>query len=106
MQRVYCDLTGYGGRVFGDVEAIITAYMDMRTDWYAGEQQILQIRDALWPAVLCHEKLGGTVSGAIEAWAREGRGLGYEEMAGVEHWVYELLWGVRQQWMLSGGRAV
>jgi hypothetical protein len=43
--------------------------------------------------VLRHEKLGGTVAGVIEAWAHEGRGLGYEEVAGVEYRVHELPWG-------------
>lgn len=98
--------SGQGGRVMGDVEAIVTAYVDLRTDWWAGEQQILQLRDALWPAVLHHEKLGGNVAGIVEAWAREGRGVCYEQVAGVEYRAYELFWGFRQQWNLSGGRAI
>jgi hypothetical protein len=42
-------------------------------------------------------KLGGMVAGVIEAWARAGRGLGSEEVEGVEYRIYELLWGFRQQ---------
>ena len=105
------ELAGYsgtsaGGRALAEVEAIVNVYVDMRTDWYAGEQQILQIRDALWPALLHHELLGGTVSGIIESWAREGRGLCYEQVAGIEYRCYEALWGFRQQWSLAGGRAI
>ncbi len=97
---------GAGGRAFAEVEAIVNVYVDMRTDWYAGEQSILQIRDALWPALLHHELLGGTVAGVIESWAREGRGLCYEQVAGVDYRCYEALWGFRQQWSLAGGRAI
>src|SRR5690348_8906214 len=71
------EIIGYQGRVFGEIEVVVTAYVDLRADWYAGEQQVLAIRDALWPAVLRHEKLGGSVAGVIEAWAREGKGLCY-----------------------------
>lgn len=98
--------TGVGGRAEAEVEAIVNVYVDLRTDWYAGEQQVLQIRDALWPALLHHELLGGTVAGVIESWAREGRGLCYEQVAGIEYRCYEALWGFRQQWSLAGGRAV
>jgi hypothetical protein len=100
------ELLGYQGRVEDQLEAIVTCYVDMRTDWYVGEQTILQIRDALWPALLHHEKLGGTPAGVTESWAREGRGLCYEQVAGVEYRCYEALWGFRQQWTLTGGRAV
>jgi hypothetical protein len=100
------ELASYQGRTIDEVEAIVTAYVDMRTDWWAGEQKILQIRDALWPAVLHHERLGGSVAGVMEAWAREGRGLCYEEVAGTEYRCYELFWGFRQEWNLSGGRAI
>jgi hypothetical protein len=100
------DLIGYSGRVSDEIEAIVTAYVDMRTDWYAGEQLILQIRDALWPAVLHHERLGGGVTGVLESWAREGKGLAYEDVSGTTYRIYELLWGFRQQWSLTGGRAI
>jgi hypothetical protein len=98
--------TAVGGRAFAEVEAIVSVYVDLRTDWYAGEQQILQIRDALWPALLKHELLGGGVAGVIESWAREGRGLCYEQVAGIEYRCYEALWGFRQQWSLAGGRMI
>ena len=51
-------------------------------------------------------RLGGSVPGVMESWAREGRGLCYEEVAGMEYRCYELLWGFRQEWNLSGGRAI
>lgn len=104
------ELVGYdaanGGRAMGQVEALVTAYVDLRTDWYVGEQSILAIRDALWPAVLHHVRLGGGVAGVVEAWAREGKGLAYEEVGGVMYRVYELIWGFRQQWTMVGGRSV
>jgi hypothetical protein len=100
------ELLGYQGRAMGEVEVLVTAYVDLRADWYAGEQQILAIRDCLWPAVLRHERLGGSVAGVIEAWAREGRGLCYAEVAGVEYRCYELVWGFRAQWTLAGGRVI
>jgi hypothetical protein len=100
------EMDGYVGRVTEEVEAIVTAYVDMRTDWYAGEQNILQIRDALWIALLHHGKLGGTVATVIESEAYEGLGFGYEQVGGIEYRIYEARWWVRQQWMLSGGRAV
>lgn len=99
-------LLGLAGRVEEVTEVIVTAYVDLRTDWYAGEQQILAIRDALWPALHHHERLGGTVATVIESWAEEGAGLGYEEVAGVEYRTYEARWFARQQWNVSGGRAI
>lgn len=100
------ELVGYAGRIFDEVEVIVQAFADLRTDWYAGEQKILQLRDALWPAVLHHALLGGTVGGVVDADAAEARGLCYESVAGVEYRCYELVWRFRQQWTLSGGRAV
>ena len=100
------EMVGFVGRVFDEVEVIVQAFADLRTDWYAGEQKILQLRDALWPAVLRHALLGGTVAGVVDADAEEGRGLCYESVAGVEYRCYELVWRVRSQWTLSGGRSV
>jgi hypothetical protein len=97
---------GYAGRVFGEVEARVTVYVDLRTDWYAREQTMLSIVDALWPAILHHEQLGGTVATVIESDATEGKGLGYEQVAGVEYRTYEALWWVRQQWNIAGGRLI
>jgi hypothetical protein len=76
----------------------------MRADWYAGEQQILAIRDALWPVVLKHELLSASVASIAEAQAEEGRGLCYESVAGVEYRCFEWRWLVRQQWQIAGGR--
>lgn len=99
-------LVGYSGRVMDMLAVTVQAFVDMRTDWYAGEQKILQIRDALWPAVLHHLKLGGSVASVIDAQAHEGRGLCYEEVASVQYRCYELIWWVRQQWTMSGGLAI
>jgi hypothetical protein len=97
------ELMGHVGRVFDDIEVTIQAFTDLRTDWYAAEQRILQIRDALWPVVLKHLLLGGSVATVTESDAFEGRGLCYEEIAGVEYRCYELHWAVRQQWSIAGG---
>src|SRR5262249_17778854 len=53
-------LVGPAGRASVAFEARVRVYADLRTDWYAGKQQILAIRDALWPAMLRHARLGGT----------------------------------------------
>ncbi len=97
------ELVGYAGRVSDVIEVTVQAFADMRTDWWAGEQQILNIRDALWPPLLRHKLLGGTVVGVTDAEPREGRGLCYEQIGGVEYRCYELVWQVRQQWTISGG---
>lgn len=97
------ELVGYAGRVFDEIAVTVRAFVDMRADWYAGERKILQIRDALWPVVLRHRLLGGTVATVTEANVIEGRGLCYEEVAGTEYRCYELLWIVRQQWSIAGG---
>jgi hypothetical protein len=98
------DVVGYVGRVFDELEVVLQCFVDLRTDWYAGEQKVLQMRDALWPVVLKHVQLGGTVATVTESEAREGRGLCYEQVAGVDYRCYELLWLVRQQWTIAGGR--
>ena len=97
------ELQGHVGRVFDDIEVTIQAFTDLRTDWWAAEQRILQIRDALWPVVLKHLLLGATVATVTESDAYEGRGLCYEEIAGVEYRCYELIWAVRQQYSITGG---
>ena len=100
------DYLSYNGRCEQELDAVVTVYVDLRADWYAGEQKILQIRDALWPALLHHEQLGGTVAGVVESEAYEGAGLGYETVAGVEYRTYEARWWVRAQWQVVGGRAI
>jgi hypothetical protein len=97
-------MVGYSGRVFDELEVQVTAWVDLRSDWYAGEQQILAIRDALWPTLARHERLGGTVAGVTASEGREGRGLAYESVAGVEYRIYEALWSFRQQYVVAGGR--
>lgn len=101
------EMVGYTvGRVEQEIEALVQVFVDMRTDWWAGEQAILAIRDALWPALLRHQRLGGGVPAVIESWAREGRGLCYESVAGTEYRCYEAVWGFRQQWQVGGGRVL
>lgn len=97
------ELLGYAGRVADVIEVTVQVFVDQRTDWYAAEQQILQIRDALWPVLLNHKLLGGSVSSVTEAEPREGRGFCYEQIGGTEYRCYEAIWMVKQQWSLAGG---
>ncbi len=97
------ELIGHIGRVFDDIEVTVQAFCDLRKDWWAAEQQILQIRDALWPVVLKHVLLGGTASAVTDADAYEGRGICYEEIVGTQYRCYELIWAVRQQYVIPGG---
>jgi hypothetical protein len=97
------EVMGYSGRVYDDLEITVQAFADLRTDWYAGEQKILQIRDALWPALLRHTQLGATVATVIDSDAEEGRGFCYETIAGVDYRCYEAIVSVRQTWVISGG---
>src|SRR5579885_3484890 len=34
------EMVGYVGRIFDEVEVHIQAFVDMRTDWYLGEQKV------------------------------------------------------------------
>lgn len=102
--RQVSEIVGYNGRVMTWIEIIGQVFVDMRSDWYAGEQKILAIRDALWPVVLKHELLGSSIASIVEAEAEEGRGLCYEQVAGVEYRCFEWRWFVRQQWAIAGGR--
>jgi hypothetical protein len=97
------EVMGYAGRVYDDLEITVQAFADLRTDWYAGEQKIFQLRDALWPALLRHTLLGATVATVIDSDAIEGRGFCYETIGGVEYRCYEALVLVRQTWTISGG---
>lgn len=97
------ELVGYAGRVSDVVEVTVQAFADLRTDWWAGEQSILSIRDALWPVLLRHKLLGGTVASVTDAEPREGRGLCYESVAGTEYRCWEAVWQVRQQYDVAGG---
>lgn len=97
-------LAGYTGRAMATFDARVLLLVDQRADWYAAEQQILTLRDALWPLLLRHAQLGGTVPSVIESEAFVGRGLCYEQVAGVQYRCFEAIWRVRQQWSISGGR--
>ena len=99
-------VAGSAGRIYAELEALVQVAVDLRADWYAGEQQILAIRDALLPVLAHHAQLGGSVSTVLASAVRAGRGLCYEEVAGTVYRCYEARWWVRQQWSVSGGRAV
>ena len=99
-------LAGLVGRANAEFEAIVQVIVDMRADWYAGERQALQIRDALWPALLRHERLAGLEPTVTASEARPGRGLRYEQIAGVEYRIFEARWWVRQEWQITSGRVV
>jgi hypothetical protein len=94
------------GRADADFEARVQVFVDPRPDWYAAEQQIMGIRDALWSAVARHTRLGGSVTSVAESAPSPGRGLCYEYVAGSEYRCYEAAWWVRQQWSIAGGRAL
>lgn len=101
------EMVGYTwGRIEEEIEATVRVFVDMRTDWWAGEQTVLGIRDSLWSAMLRHQRLGGAIPAVIESWAREGRGLCYESVVGTEYRCYEAIWGFRQQWQVAGGRVL
>jgi hypothetical protein len=82
-------LESAGGRASAELEALVQVYVDMRADWYAGEQSILAIRDALLPILMRHARLGGSVPTVIESETAAGRGLDYEQIAGVEYRFFE-----------------
>jgi hypothetical protein len=96
---------GYAGRATAEFEALVQVFVDVRADWYAGEQQALAIRDALWSGMLRHARLGGAVATVIASEAREGCGLCYEQIAGIEYRCFEARWWVRQQWTIALGRS-
>ncbi len=98
------ELVGYTGRALATFDAHVLLLVDQRTDWYAAEQQILALRDALWPVLLRHAQLGGAVLSVTASEAFVGRGLCYEQVAGVQYRAFEAIWRVRQQWLISGGR--
>ncbi|HEU4782373.1 MAG TPA: hypothetical protein VFS83_03440 [Ktedonobacterales bacterium] len=97
------DLVGYAGRARSSFAARVLLLVDQRTDWYAAEQQILTLRDALWPVLLRHAQLGGAVASVTASEAFVGRGLCYEQIAGVQYRCFEATWRVHQQWQVSGG---
>ena len=99
-------LQGYNGRARSTFAAHVLLLDDQRADWYTAEQQILSQRDALWPVLLRHALLGGTVPSVTATEAAIGRGLCYEQVAGVQYRCFEAIWRVRQQWQISGGRVV
>ncbi len=96
---------GVNGRAHATLAVCVQVFVDLRTDWWAGEQQIVGIRDALLGAMLHHERLGGAVTTVMQSEARGGRGLCYEQIAGTQYRCFEAIWELRQQWMLPSGRA-
>jgi hypothetical protein len=100
------ELAGYAGRALSTFAARVLLLVDQRTDWYAAEQQILTLRDALWPVLQRHAQLGGAVASVTASEAIVGRGLSYEQVAGVQYRCFEAIWRVRQQWQVSGGLVV
>ena len=96
-------MQGYAGRALTTFDAHVLLLVDQRADWYAAEQQILALRDALWPVMLRHTLLGGTIPSVVAAEAATGRGLCYEQVAGVQYRGFEAIWRVRQQWQISDG---
>jgi hypothetical protein len=99
-------VVGLVGRANATFEAIVQVIVDLRADWYAGEQQTLAIRDALLPALLRHERLAGLAATVTASEARPGRGLRYEQIAGVEYRSFEARWWVRQEWLTPGGQVI
>ena len=69
------ELAAYAGRGTSEMEARVLVFLDSRADWYAAEQQVFAIRDALLPAMQRHERLGGGVASVVASEARAGRGL-------------------------------
>lgn len=96
-------MQSYAGRALATFDAHVLLLVDQRADWYAAEQQILALRDALWPVMLRHALLGGAVASVTAAEAVAGRGLYYEQVAGVQYRGFEAIWRVRQQWQISAG---
>jgi hypothetical protein len=99
-------LQGYNGRAQAPFDVRVLLLVDQRADWYVAEQQILPLRDALWPVLLRHALLGGTVPSVTASKAAIGRGLCYEQVAGVRYRCFEAIWRIRQQWQTAGGRVV
>ena len=99
-------LTGVVGRANATFEAIVQVIVDLRADWYAGERQTLAIRDALWSAMLRHERLAGLAPTVTASEALPGRGLGYLQIAGVEYRTFEARWWARQEWLIAGGLVI
>lgn len=99
-------LLGAAGRASAEFEALILVYVDLRPDWYAAEQQILSIRDALLSVLLRHERMGGSVSTVAESQMQPSRGLCYEQIGGSEYRCFEARWLVTQQWSIAGGLVV
>lgn len=85
-------LDSFVGRATAEVVAEVEVYVDLRTDWYAAEQRILAIRDALWPVLLRHERLGSAVPTVVASAGQEGHGLGYAQVAGAEYRTFAARW--------------
>jgi hypothetical protein len=101
-------LLGAQGRAEDALTVRVTAIVDF-TDWWAAEQNILALRDALWPVLLTHLRGGagaGTSFVALDpaTGAAEHRdGFATEEIAGVWYrtWTARII--ARQVWAAAGG---
>jgi hypothetical protein len=101
-------LSGAQGRAADALHVRITAIADF-TDWWAGEQSILGLRDAIWPVVLAHVRGGasaGTCFVALDASddsLTASDGFGMLEVAGVWYrtWTCHVI--ARQVWAPAGG---
>jgi hypothetical protein len=99
---------GAQGRVADALLVRIMAVADF-TDWWAGEQSILALRDAIWPVLVAHVRGGasaGTGFVALELPDAQPQGSdGFEmlEVAGVWYrtWTCHVL--ARQVWAPAGG---
>lgn len=99
-------LAGFAGRARSTFDAHVLLLVDQRSDWYAAEQQILTLRDALWPVLLRHAQLGGNVPAVTASEALVGRGLCYEQVAGVQYRCFEAILRIHQEWQIAGGRVL
>lgn len=101
-------LVGAQGRASDELLIRLTVVVDF-TDWWAAEQNILALRDAIWPVLLAHLRGGagtGTSFVALDlpqtAPERQ-NGFALMEVAGVWYrtWTTHLL--ARQVWAAAGG---
>jgi hypothetical protein len=102
-------LAGAQGRA-EDVLAVRVMAVVSFTDWWAAEQQILALRDAIWPVLLAHVRGGASVGTGFvaldpAAGANEARrgGFGLLEVAGVWYRTWTCHLDARQVWAATGG---
>ncbi len=103
-------LMGAQGRAEDHLVVRVTAVVDF-SDWWAAEQNILALRDAMWPVLLAHLRGGATAGTGFVALdpdenaSERSHASGFEmmEVAGVWYraWTCHLM--ARQVWAASGG---